>query len=156
MQLLIFSRMDNPAQVVRRYDVERSCLRCHERKVRCDRGMPCTTCIRANTPCQYPGPGRIQRRSAQKSSQKVGVGTRLDMLERAITAIYRNSSPDQTSRSSPALPPTNTPRSAEPESAPTEGFLVRDGTSTRYVNELLFSRVLAKVGKPLPLTLAAS
>ena len=148
--------MESPAQVVRRYDVERSCLRCHERKVRCDRSMPCTTCIRANTPCQYPGPGRIQRRPAQKSTQRVGVGTRLEMLERAITAINQNSSPDQTSRLSPALLPTNTLRSAAPESAPTEGFLVKNGTSTRYVNELLFSRVVAKVGGPLPLALAAS
>lgn len=101
-----------------------------------------------------PGPGRIKRRSTKQSTQRVG--TRLEMLEQAITAINQKGSPDLHSRSSSpsVLPPeadTNTPRSTAHRTAPPEGFLVKEGTSTRYVNELFFSRVLEKVSSPLPL-----
>lgn len=140
----------SPQQLVaRRYDVERSCLRCHERKVRCDRAMPCSTCLRINVPCQYPGPGRTKRRSKNPSTRR----TRLGMPERAIIAISNRDSPDITSRSSslssqPRGTDINTSVSAGDHTALTEGFLVKDGTSTRYVNEVLFSRVLEKVSGP--------
>ncbi|KAJ5887526.1 hypothetical protein N7495_007567 [Penicillium taxi] len=83
-----------------------------------------------------------------------GVGTRLEMLERAITTINRNDSRDLQSRSSSTsvLPPeahSNTPVPTAHRTLPKQGVLVRDGTSTRYINELLFSRVLEKVSKPL-------
>lgn len=75
------------------------------------------------------------------------------MLERAITAINHKDSPDTTSRSSSVssqLHDTNTDMSAPTgdRTALTEGLLVKEGTSTRYVNELLFSRVLEKVSEP--------
>ncbi|KAJ5614104.1 C6 transcription factor [Penicillium herquei] len=34
--------------------MSRSCLRCHERKVRCDREHPCGRCIQANVECLFP------------------------------------------------------------------------------------------------------
>jgi len=47
---------------IRRYNVERSCLRCHERKVRCNKGSLCNKCMRLGVPCQYSGPGRVKCR----------------------------------------------------------------------------------------------
>lgn len=137
--------------VARRYDVERSCLRCHERKVRCNRAMPCSTCLRINVPCQYPGPGRTKRRSKISSTGRVR--TRLGVSERAVTATNHTDSPDITTRSSslssqPCGTYINTSVSTGDHTAPTEGLLVKDSTSTRYVNELLFSRVLEKVSGP--------
>lgn len=75
------------------------------------------------------------------------------MLERTITAINNRDSPDITSRPSSLSSQArgtdiNTSVSAGDHTALTEGFLVKDGTSTRYVNELLFSRVLEKVSGP--------
>ncbi|CAI7576549.1 unnamed protein product [Penicillium pancosmium] len=32
----------------------RSCIACHRRKVRCDRGVPCTNCTRCEFTCVYP------------------------------------------------------------------------------------------------------
>jgi hypothetical protein len=32
----------------------RSCRACHQRKIRCDRGVPCTNCSRCGTTCTYP------------------------------------------------------------------------------------------------------
>lgn len=142
----------SPQQLVaRRYDVERSCIRCHERKVRCDRAMPCSTCLRINVPCHYPGPRRIKRRSKNSSTGRVSAHP--EVLKRAITANNHKDSPNITSRSSSVLSQphdadTGTLVTTGERTAPTEGLLVKDGTSTRYVNELLFSRVLEKVGGP--------
>lgn len=40
----------------------RSCLRCHERKVRCDRKHPCGRCVQANAKCSFPENKRAPRK----------------------------------------------------------------------------------------------
>ncbi|KAJ5711358.1 C6 transcription factor [Penicillium malachiteum] len=42
--------------------MSRSCLRCHERKVRCDREHPCGRCIQANVECLFPENKRAPRK----------------------------------------------------------------------------------------------
>ncbi|KAJ5655486.1 hypothetical protein N7507_007436 [Penicillium longicatenatum] len=39
----------------------RSCKRCNERKVRCDRNSPCGGCVKAGNQCTFPGPKRAPR-----------------------------------------------------------------------------------------------
>lgn len=146
-----------PSAAVRRYNVERSYLRCHERKVRCDKVIPCSTCLRAKATCRYPGAGRTKRWSQRMFNAKVGA--RLEVLERTVAAIYQTSSftelahnvrLGQARRSdSPTstLPPEAVLSAADQGvlAKHREGFLVKEGTSTRYVNEVLFSGVLEKV-----------
>ncbi|KAK3370618.1 putative C6 transcription factor [Podospora didyma] len=161
---------------IRRYDVERSCIRCHERKVRCDKATPCMTCVRAKVSCRYPGPERTKRRS-----QKTSSANRLEVLERAVAAI-NSSPPAGTSATGPSPPapghqqhqhqqvmpvgsqghtpidpaaaPQLPPQPAAPgskdnrsESEHSGGFLLKEGASTRYINEFTFSRVLDKQGE---------
>lgn len=40
---------------------KRSCTRCNQRKVRCDKRNPCNACIKAEVQCHYPGPKRARR-----------------------------------------------------------------------------------------------
>ncbi|KAL4783413.1 fungal-specific transcription factor domain-containing protein [Aspergillus varians] len=40
---------------------KRSCKRCSERKVRCDRNSPCGACVKEEHPCTFPGPKRAPR-----------------------------------------------------------------------------------------------
>lgn len=148
------SKMDH----VRRYNVERSCLRCHERKVRCDKGIPCNKCVRLNVPCQYPGPRRAKRRPPKTTV--TDVVARLEQLERSITTLAGSKmgggsaqgnqasvgtdAPAQTSQVSVSLPSESGPG---PSSRPARdeethhGFLSRDGC---YIDEPLLSRVLEK------------
>ncbi|PWY69943.1 C6 transcription factor [Aspergillus eucalypticola CBS 122712] len=134
----------------RRYNVERSCLRCHQRKVRCDKSSPCGACIRANVLCQYPGPNRVKRRPPKVHNSDVIA--RLESLERSIAALAGNrslphlqhevtdgravSAPGAGSPSSKELSATGTTAATEPSH---DGLLVEDG---RYINEQLLSRVL--------------
>lgn len=142
-----------PTTAMRRYDVERSCIRCHARKVRCDRATPCTTCVRARALCRYPGPERTKRRSQKGASAKVQeVVPRLEVLERAVAAI------DSAGRSSPAPAPVSPGEAvrAGPDHRPDRnllldsehsgGFLFKEGSCTRYINESTFSSILDKVG----------
>jgi hypothetical protein len=38
----------------RRYNVERSCLRCHAHKIKCDKNSPCSKCSRSSVPWSSP------------------------------------------------------------------------------------------------------
>ena len=40
----------------------RSCVTCRRRKVKCDKQVPCSNCIRAGSQCVFPAPGRAPRR----------------------------------------------------------------------------------------------
>lgn len=141
---------------VRRYNVERSCLRCHERKVRCDKGVPCNKCVRLNVPCQYPGPRRAKRRPPKTTV--TDVVSRLEQLERSITTLAGDKmagvsaqvnqmlaglgSNAQSSPMSLAIEPVPGPstRSAGDEESP-RGFLSRDGN---YVDDPLLSQVFER------------
>jgi hypothetical protein len=39
-----------------------ACVRCSERKVKCDRQVPCYSCVRHNASCIYPPPKPSRRR----------------------------------------------------------------------------------------------
>ncbi|KAJ5046036.1 hypothetical protein NUH16_002861 [Penicillium rubens] len=136
----------------RRYNVERSCLRCHAHKIKCDKNSPCSKCMRLNITCQYPGPSRIKRQSPKKSTSDVAA--RLAHLEQLIAAMTKERS---TGNSQNQDPSTVLPgRSAAPDRPTHQGFLDKDG---RYINEPLLSRVLEKeqelksaIGSPIGAT----
>ncbi|KAJ6145720.1 C6 transcription factor [Penicillium chermesinum] len=129
--------MDEP----RRYNVERSCLRCHERKVRCDKRSPCSKCVRLNLPCHYPGL-RIEKRRPPRSAD-ADVVARLEQLERAITSLAAGPSLGNIPKNAEA-PVRETALDSEsslPSSSAQHGFLGKDGT---YMDEPLLARVLEK------------
>lgn len=153
-------QVDEGPSLVRRYNVERSCVRCHERKVRCNKNMPCSACLRSKVPCRYPGPERTKRRSQRQSAANSNLMPRLERLERVIASIPSKSSPVTTvhstinDRSASVFGSFSEPvpdkhgaatRGAQLELNPQQGLLLKDGASTRYINELLFSSVLDKV-----------
>lgn len=130
---------------VRRYNVERSCLRCHERKVRCDKGTPCNKCVNLQVPCEYPGPKRVKRRPPRNTVAEVMA--RLEQIEHSIAGIAtgpsrsepnRNTSDDAVSVASSELSAPLHPRHAD---QPRHGFLGKDGS---YIDEPLISRVFEK------------
>lgn len=149
--------------LVRRYNVARSCIRCHERKVRCNKAMPCSPCNRAKAQCRYPGPEKAKRRAHRDTQAEVG--PRLERLERALGAIatiperarsepeeargQRLRNRDMVSISSPlrtrSPSPTRRGQDAPLENHTARGLLVKNGTSTRYINEAMLSQMLEKV-----------
>lgn len=56
----------------------RSCRGCHQRKVRCDRGVPCTNCSRCGVTCVYP---TKDRDGVRKGPTLQNISNRLERLE---------------------------------------------------------------------------
>lgn len=66
---------------------QRSCQRCNQKKIRCDKAEPCEKCVKSNSECIFPGPGRAPRR--KKRPLKAELVSRLRKLENEI-GITRN------------------------------------------------------------------
>ena len=134
---------------------ERSCLLCHQRKIRCDRMVPCTHCVRADILCCYPPSERVSRRPPKTTI--ADVTARLARLERTVTAISNGASScgprsglDSTSTITSAHgAEVGVSESPMAVGSPNE-LIVQDGYSSRYINEALLSRVLEEVGLCLP------
>lgn len=137
----------SPTASVRQKRAERSCLLCHQRKIRCDKRSPCTNCARADVLCCYPGPERSGRRLPKSTIAEVAA--RVTRLERTIAAIskdtsHTNSNLDQSSDAKSPPGEVSINEISVPRDCPGE-ILVQDGLSTRYVNEAILSRVLEEV-----------
>lgn len=149
------------AAVVRKYNVKRSCIRCHERKVRCNKDTPCITCVRSEVQCRYPGPERAKRVKSRSRSQNA-----VEQHSAVAPANTEAQSGGRSTQSNPGPGPRTAPPTKETDDlghlstvhcAPSEseqsgGFLLKEGSSTRYVNEFTFSRILDKVRRSLACT----
>lgn len=61
----------------------RSCLGCHRRKVRCDRGVPCKNCSRYGFTCVYP----TKDSDEQKNLTEQHMSDRLERLETLLSHL---------------------------------------------------------------------
>jgi hypothetical protein len=123
---------------------ERSCILCHSRKVKCNKQLPCSTCSRSGVLCCYP-PG--EKHELRKNRTTISdIMNRLGQLERTIVAI--SSSDDQPRNhgsAQPVIEPPSPDQDSETATVSREGTLWDNGYSSRYVNDVLLSRVLEEV-----------
>ena len=126
------SASEADSDMVRRYNVARSCIRCHQRKIRCDKGLPCAACVKAGDRpgCRYPAGTKAKRRAAKAD----GLQLQIERLERLVADRInqppaRNTHSDHQSSSSAA----------------TVGVLVKDGHYVRYINDQVLSHIFEKV-----------
>ncbi|KAH8648864.1 hypothetical protein BGZ61DRAFT_376263 [Ilyonectria robusta] len=150
--------------------VERSCVICHRRKVRCDKQSPCSQCSRGGYTCLYPQTGPPVRRV--RKTTITDVASRISELEKTLITVSReqetklslrpfNPAPSHTGASqtgrdytstshtstayqtSPAVEPPGRPARSEcTDDSPTDEVLLKKGSSSQYFNEVLFSRVI--------------
>ncbi|EWC48825.1 hypothetical protein DRE_00130 [Drechslerella stenobrocha 248] len=65
-----------------------NCIICKNRKVKCDRQMPCSTCVKLNFECQYIEPG--PRRKRKSSSKHENLLQRLNKYEELLRQVESN------------------------------------------------------------------
>lgn len=130
-----------------KHKIERSCITCHQRKIRCDKKSPCANCARHDLFCCYPEPERAGRRPPKTTI--ADVATRVSRLERTITALTKELPRDTTRGLNSSTTPPPEDRSQKKnhpgDAGPAQEILLQDGDSSRYVNEYLLSRVLDEV-----------
>lgn len=116
-------------------DPGRSCISCHKRKVRCDRKLPCTQCVRSNWSCSYPTP---DRETAKKVSPFQDITTRLERLEaKLLEAVDKQSftQPSPAEKSSPIVSEHQPKRARTRQPDPSRWeVLLRHGNQVHYVD----------------------
>ncbi|KAJ6255916.1 hypothetical protein Dda_9375 [Drechslerella dactyloides] len=65
-----------------------NCIVCKNRKVKCDRQMPCSTCAKLNFDCQYVEPG--PRKKRKSSSKHENLMQRLNKYEELLKQVESN------------------------------------------------------------------
>jgi hypothetical protein len=103
---------------------KRSCERCSQRKVRCDRTYPCGACVKATAQCSYPGPKRARRTLNRPPISSLVA--RLKYLEEEVTKLQF------TGHSGHHTPDSND--CPENKTAKTELLILKEGKS-RYVGD---------------------
>ncbi|GKZ90153.1 hypothetical protein AnigIFM59636_001654 [Aspergillus niger] len=105
----------------------RSCRRCSQKKIRCDKSQPCASCIKSASECIFPGPGRAQRR--KKRPLKAQLVSRLKSLEKEVQVLtHKLEAVNQRSKQHPLT--TDNRRAVEGE----HGKLLVDRESIHYIN----------------------
>ncbi|KAL8819178.1 MAG: hypothetical protein Q9223_002331 [Gallowayella weberi] len=73
-----------------------SCGTCRERKVRCDKNQPCSTCQRAKVPCIFPSAKRLPRkRQGERKKTNEKLLQRLNRLEALVEKAGLDEKDDQ-------------------------------------------------------------
>ncbi|CAK41409.1 uncharacterized protein BO96DRAFT_482510 [Aspergillus niger CBS 101883] len=105
----------------------RSCRRCSQKKIRCDKSQPCASCIKSASECIFPGPGRAQRR--KKRPLKAQLVSRLKSLEKEVQVLtHKLEAVNQRSKQHPLT--TDNRGAVEGE----HGKLLVDRESIHYIN----------------------
>ncbi|EJF61621.1 hypothetical protein DICSQDRAFT_60279 [Dichomitus squalens LYAD-421 SS1] len=69
----------------RRFKLSRACDRCRRRRIKCDEGHPCQSCLTSSSACTFEEPGK--RTHPHKSKRAATLEDRMQQLETLIQAI---------------------------------------------------------------------
>lgn len=136
----------------------RSCQNCHQRKVGCDKRLPCSACARTGRTCTYPVPGPSARRRPRKTMS--WMANRISDLERSLSTTAGKGAPQEMSPTSmdPSATknrslegPTHSPTASTPvlKHSFKDEVLLQKGPQSQYFNEILVSRVMEEVSLSL-------
>lgn len=111
----------------------RSCQRCNQKKIRCNKTNPCDGCSKSNSECIFPAPGRVPRR--RKRPLKAELVTRLQGLQQEIRELVNERTiPVSQDFSSLATSLHEPPAAGNSQDVGDQwGKLVIAGDSTQYV-----------------------
>lgn len=139
------------SQTSKQKRLDRSCVLCHQRKIRCDKQSPCGNCRRVDVLCHYPEAEQTVRRPHKTTINDVSA--RLARLERTISAMSKASpggggdsqSPEPSSMAIENFNEAPARNGAERDGEICAEKLVQGDSSSRYFNESLLSHILEEV-----------
>ncbi|GAM87286.1 hypothetical protein ANO11243_053080 [Dothideomycetidae sp. 11243] len=114
----------------------RSCLNCHQRRIKCDKGRPCAGCIRTEAECTYPtGPATRRRRRRADNSELLGrikeLEVDVDRLRGAVAVSQEQSAHSRGTRDTSFA----SSRVSSPSSDVDTASLVVNMDSSQYLND---------------------
>jgi len=149
-----------------------SCIRCAERKVKCDRQRPCAGCVKSNVECIFKPvqppkqrnkrvkvkvlTDRLKQYEALLQEKGIDPGNLLNHTDsRPQSQPLMHGAPDQQEQLVVQL---QTPSSLESDSSPygLQNSTVRGQAPFRFVENSLWNRVVEEVsGRPMPCAVTA-
>ncbi len=109
----------------------RSCITCRRRKTKCDKGSPCSGCVKSQFECVYPPPRQSRRKP--KVDSNVALKARLEKLEGLVKNLDNKDAPKDTGSRS-EVSSSETPSQNDPKNAKREiGRLVVEEGESRYI-----------------------
>ncbi|RMD43402.1 hypothetical protein DV735_g1721, partial [Chaetothyriales sp. CBS 134920] len=126
-----------------------SCLRCFERKVKCDKSHPCANCIKSNVECHFRTPSAPRRKRKKRGTEEI----LLDRLRYAEYLLQSNGILMDSLSGGLALAKADTsPQAPFISRQPpfTQGKLIvdRSGSRSRFIDNNLWSFVSAEFRDP--------
>jgi hypothetical protein len=128
-----------------------SCLVCHKRKVKCDRGRPCSNCTKNNVDCEYRAPPAPRRRKRTAIDPALADKLRRyeDQLRRSGVKLDdsgdiiddEDEGPDEDERKPERKASSQPPKSRTSSRTPLkaeEGTLLMDAGKSRYLESGLW------------------
>ncbi|KAI9929718.1 hypothetical protein ASPWEDRAFT_60022 [Aspergillus wentii DTO 134E9] len=107
----------------------RSCHRCNQKKIRCDKTCPCQHCIQSDTDCIFPPPGRAPRQ--RKRPLKAELNARLRDLEQEVQRLNTADDDIVQSEQDEQIDPTRATINQEERQF---GRLISGDRSSRYIS----------------------
>ncbi len=120
----------------------RSCHRCNQKKIRCSKSQPCSSCVASNSDCIFPGPGRAPRR--KKRPLKAELVSRLKSLEQQVRVL--TTEPGNSTQLHDFL---HGCESTVEATASEDGRLLADEGSARYVTHHALVGLMDQVSSPI-------
>lgn len=124
-------RVQNAPRVRRRNRIISSCLECRRRKLKCDRGQPCTNCVKASRQCLFISPSFDAAAQARLAEVKEKMG----ILERSLEEDVVQRNRVQTGSLSSVDKSESTTRPEQIHSRDEEDDDIRGLQSSEYVRE---------------------
>lgn len=121
----------------------RSCVDCHRRKVRCDKGVPCAHCSKAGLTCVYP-----KRETEPKALTLQHLSDRLERLESTLSHSCQGEASAASDRDNQVQHGVESPP-GQSNSKPWE-LLLNDGNVVQYVNNSNIKDLLQDVSADQP------
>ena len=118
-----------------------SCELCQRRKVRCDKGNPCSTCRRAGVKCEVPNRQRLPRgRNGGRRKGDTDLKARIAKLENLVSSLGGSASTDSSN-----APLTRWPGQVLDDPTHKESL----GDMSRYLGSSFWSNLSSEVCIPL-------
>lgn len=65
----------------------KSCLECRRRKIKCDKSIPCSYCVKVKIKCRYPAPKSTPNKVGSSSLSNEALSARIDGIENSLQSF---------------------------------------------------------------------
>ncbi|KAI4727421.1 hypothetical protein E4T49_04777 [Aureobasidium sp. EXF-10728] len=142
----VFSSSNNNNRVAKRNRRPLSCSTCRDRKLKCDRQQPCSSCTKRGEPstCQYTSPA-VKQNPKPRSVNSDAAASRLQKLEDMVNTLMHTAPMNTfvvTPPTSSTSPQTSTPAFSEVSAG---GHLSQQGTQVNYIGGTHWASILESI-----------